>query len=146
MRRWLLVIPALLVAVPVLLWATLRVSTRLPDPLAAPDPGGLLKDVTLVVPGVGRAEHRSLVIDGDRIAGIAPAIPGEDPLRGAYAFPGLVDAHVHLPGIALGDEVPLHAFLYLAHGITAVRNMTRAATRRSAPWKESPAVPSPVHG
>ena len=132
MRRWLPLILAVLVAVPVLLWATLRVSTRLPKPLVPPDPGGLLKDVTLVVPGLGRAEHQSVVIDGDRIAGIAPAIPGEDPFRGTYALPGLIDAHVHFPSIALGDEVPLHAFLYLAHGVTTVRNMGDARGHASS--------------
>ena len=123
MRRWLLFLGAILIGIPALLWATVAVSTRLPDPLAPPEPGGLLHDVTLVVPGLGRVEGKSVVIDGDRIAGIAPAIPGEAPYRGAYAFPGLVDAHVHFPGIALADEVPLHAFLYLAHGVTTVRNL-----------------------
>ncbi len=123
MRRWFFILAIVLLGVPALFWLVVAVSTRLPAPLVQPEPGGLLKDVTLVVPGAGREEHRSVVISGDRITGIAPAIPGEDPFRGAYAFPGLVDTHVHFPDLALTEEVPLHAFLYLAHGVTTVRNL-----------------------
>ena len=123
MRRWLLVLAIVFLGIPALLFGVVALSVRLPAPLEPPTPGGLLKDVTLVIPGLGRAEHRSVMITGDRIAGVAPAIPGDGPFRGAYAFPGLIDSHVHFPDLALGDEVPLHAFLYLAHGVTTVRNL-----------------------
>jgi imidazolonepropionase-like amidohydrolase len=123
MRRWLLVLAIVLLGVPALLFGVVALSVRLPAPLEPPEPGGLLEDVTLVIPGLGRAEHRNVVIMGDRIASITPALPGDGPFKGAFAFPGLIDSHVHFPDLALGDEVPLHAFLYLAHGVTTVRNL-----------------------
>lgn len=83
----------------------------------------MLDDVTLVVPGTSRRPHRRLVIEGDRLADISPAQPGSDPDGHLFALPGLVDAHVHFPSLDLGDEVPLYAFLALAHGVTSVRSL-----------------------
>ena len=53
-----------------------------------------------------------------RIAAIDEAAAGP---AGPFVLPGLIDAHVHSP-ILPGDE-PLHAVLYLLHGVTAVRNL-----------------------
>jgi imidazolonepropionase-like amidohydrolase len=112
-----------LIAVLIFLWTVLRVSTRLPTPLAASPPGGTLEIVTLVVPGGERLEAVSVRIEGDRTAEVGPPIPGEGPFRGAYVFPGLFDVHVHFPPIELGDEVALNAFLYLLHGVSTVRSL-----------------------
>ena len=96
---------------------------RLPPPLPASGRGALLSRVTIVVPGEGRLAERSIIIRGGAIAGILPAVAREaDPLAGAYALPGLVDAHVHLPPRGLPGQTALHAFLFLRHGVTAVRS------------------------
>ncbi len=65
---------------------------------------------------------QSVLIEGDRIARIAPAaeLPAPEGAivvqgRGRYLLPGLIDAHVHI-----WDEAELSA--YLASGVTMVRN------------------------
>jgi len=136
-RRWWWTLLALSSGLLLVAGGLFWTSTRLPDPLVPPEAGGLLHDVTLVVPGVGRATHRSVAIEGDRIARIAPAIRGGGAYRGAFAFPGLVDAHVHFPALGLADEVPLHAFLYLAHGVTTVRNLGEARGGASGRAKDA---------
>jgi imidazolonepropionase-like amidohydrolase len=67
-------------------------------------------------------KDQSVLIEGDRIARIAPAadLPAPEgavvvPGRGRYLLPGLIDAHVHV-----WDEAELSA--YLASGVTTVRN------------------------
>ncbi|MGH7823400.1 MAG: amidohydrolase family protein, partial [Candidatus Binatia bacterium] len=53
---------------------------------------------------------------GDPVLGADPAFAG------AYVLPGLVDMHVHHPpGMAVLDT-QLFALLFLAHGVTAVRD------------------------
>jgi imidazolonepropionase-like amidohydrolase len=98
-------------------------SLRPPPPLAAPRQGLRLSDVTLIEPGVARAERRSLRVAGDRIEAIEAARedPG-DPFRGAFVLPGLVDLHVHFPPAAIPGQTELFALLFLRHGVTAVRD------------------------
>jgi imidazolonepropionase-like amidohydrolase len=56
---------------------------------------------------------------------------------GGYILPGLVDMHVHFPVAALPGEIQLYGLLFLAHGVTAVRDAgsidrsTLALRRRS---------------
>jgi len=96
---------------------------RLPPPLPGAARSALLSRVTIVVPGEARLAGRSIVIRGGKIISILPAVAREsDPLAGAYALPGLVDAHVHLPPRGLPGQTALHAFLFLRHGVTAVRS------------------------
>lgn len=96
---------------------------RLPPPLPASKRGALLSRVTIVVPGEARVAERSIIIRGGKIANILPAVAREsDALAGAYALPGLVDAHVHLPPRGLPGQTALHAFLFLRHGVTALRS------------------------
>jgi imidazolonepropionase-like amidohydrolase len=94
-----------------------------PPPLAPPRQGVALSDVTLIEPGVGRAEHRQLRVEGDRIAGIDAAAddPG-DAFRGAFVLPGLNDLHVHFPPSAIPAQTELFALLFLRHGVLAVRD------------------------
>lgn len=93
-----------------------------PAPLALPERGVTLHDVTLIEPGSSRLEHRSLRVEGAEIAAVEAAQPGGDPFRGMYVLPGLTDMHVHFPPSALPGSTELFAFLFLYHGITAIRD------------------------
>ena len=105
-----------------------------PPPLALPEPGAVLHDVTLIEPGRSRIDHRRLVVAGNTIATIQPALPGGDnPFSGMYVLPGLADLHVHFPPSALPGQTDLFALLYLAHGITAARDTGDADGTASDP-------------
>ena len=109
----------LLVACGVVAYRTLQP----PAPLALPERGAVLHDVTVIEPGRDRIDHRRLVVTGDKITAIQPALPGGDnPFAGMYVLPGLADLHVHFPPSALPGQTELFAFLYLYHGITAARD------------------------
>jgi imidazolonepropionase-like amidohydrolase len=98
---------------------------------AAPPAGGddrvAYVDVRVVDPETGRVRPGlTVVTDGDRIAAVGPTAevvvpPGAVRVegRGRYLAPGLADMHVHLH---FAEELPL----YLARGITTVRNMRGA--------------------
>ncbi len=76
--------------------------------------------ITMASPAV--IENATVVVDGDRIVAVGSA--GEVELAervlridtGGYLMPGLADMHVHVNS----EE---HLWLYLANGITTVRNM-----------------------
>ncbi len=77
------------------------------------------------------ARDQSVVVDGERIATVAPSAE-VDPGRcaqvvdgaGRYLIPGLWDAHVHSAA-----SVGWHFPLYIAYGITSVRNMHTGVDR-----------------
>lgn len=111
-----------------------------PPPLALPERGGVLHDVTLIEPGRSRIDHRRLVVAGNTIATIQPALPGGDnPFSGMYVLPGLADLHVHFPPSVLPGQTELFALLYLAHGITAARDAGDADGRASDPARSGAA-------
>lgn len=86
--------------------------------IPVPAQGGVLAGVTVVNPGGERAECRTLVISGDRIARLEPAHPAGGSLyAGMYVLPGLIDMHVHV-GPPMRD---LMSLLFLAHGVTTIR-------------------------
>ena len=95
-----------------------------PPRLAVPSQGLILADVTLVNPGRERLEGRTLSVFGGRIGRIAPHAAGEvsGPWAGATVLPGLVDLHVHHPPAWALGERELFASLFLAHGVTTVRD------------------------
>ena len=75
---------------------------------------------------VTRLRNYTVLVRSDRIAAVAPsdsiALPPDVirvEARGQFVIPGLVDAHVHLLGQAAVNDLPL----YLANGVTTVRNM-----------------------
>lgn len=113
-----------LVAALVAAGVALFVILRPPAPLALPERGATLADVTLIEPGHARAEHRRLVVGNDAtIAAVEAASPGaSDAYAGMYVLPGLADLHVHFPPSSLPGHTELFAFLYLMHGITAARD------------------------
>jgi cytosine/adenosine deaminase-related metal-dependent hydrolase len=105
-------------------WLGLRV--LLPPALPTPARASLvISGVTVINPGIGRYEDQSIVVRDGRIASVRPRDAGDPaPLcDGCFAVPGLIDAHVHTPPrIAIGNQ-ELFALLYLANGVTTVRDV-----------------------
>lgn len=100
-------------------------STPPPAPVVALQPGDLaITDVTVVPMATpGEVAHQTVVVRGDRIVAIAPAASLAVPStvktidgKGRWLMPGLTDMHVHMWSDA---DFPL----YLASGVTLVRNM-----------------------
>ena len=91
----------------------------------SPQSDVVISGVTVINPGVERLSDHTIVVRDGLISEVRPRTP-EDPepiCQGCYAMPGLIDAHVHTPPrIALGNQA-LFALLYLAHGVTTVRDV-----------------------
>jgi cytosine/adenosine deaminase-related metal-dependent hydrolase len=104
-----------------------------PPPLAAASDDFALRDVTVVNPGRERLAHATLVVQRGVIQSLAadagnghaadPAGSVAARLRGAYVLPGLVDMHAHLPPDNLLELSGYFLFLYLAHGVTSIRDV-----------------------
>jgi imidazolonepropionase-like amidohydrolase len=100
-------------------WTWLRAG----EPAVA-EPGATLAGLTVVNPGEGREPDRTIEVRGDRITRVSPApLPGaSEAYAGSFALPGLVDLHVHHPpALAIGQR-ELFDLLFLAHGVTTVRD------------------------
>ena len=94
-----------------------------PPAFEVPARGAVLSDVTVVEPGRKRLEHRTVRVEGGRIAAIDPAASGSGGLwSGRWVLPGLTDMHVHHPPDTLLGDVELFGMLFLAHGVTSVRD------------------------
>ncbi len=93
-----------------------------PPPLPLPPQGAVLNDVTVIQPGVSRAEHQRVVVEGGAIRSIEPATDDAGPWSEGFVLPGLVDMHVHFPPSTLPGQTELFAFLFLYHGVTTVRD------------------------
>ena len=83
-------------------------------------------DVVTMVPGQSVLRDQTVVIRQGRIAALGPraGTPVDEPVRtvdgrGLYLMPGLADLHVHLEHF----DDPSVLDLFLAHGVTTVRNM-----------------------
>ena len=102
----------------------------------APEPVTVFRDVNVVPMDRERVlPHRTVVVRGGRIAALLPAgaaVPaGARVVEGnglAWLIPGLADMHVHLLD---RDEL----LLYLANGITTVRNLH--GLPRHLAWRDS---------
>ena len=86
-------------------------------------------------------ENQTVIVEGDQIIAIGPAaevtVPdGAEVIEGngAYLMPGLADMHTHLTF----DSDPNSLLLYLAHGITTVRNLN--GIPQHFEWREQVAV------
>jgi len=94
-----------------------------PPHFEIPERGAVLENVTVVEPGRETLEHRTVRVEGGRIAAIDPAKSDSvGPYAGRFLLPGLVDMHVHHPPDTLLGDVELFGMLFLAHGVTAVRD------------------------
>ncbi|WP_323844510.1 amidohydrolase family protein [Microbulbifer magnicolonia] len=103
----------------------------------------LLKNFQLVDVETGRVQRdRLLLIEGDRIAAMLPAARrGEvsadrvEDLGGRYLIPGLWDMHVHFEGRDLLEDNALLFPVYLAYGITAVRDAASDLAPQVLAWR-----------
>ncbi len=96
---------------------------RSPD-LRASATGVALAGLTVVNPGEGREPGRTIAVHGDRITDLStgPLEGASDAYAGSFALPGLVDLHVHHPpALAIGQR-ELFDLLFLAYGVTSVRD------------------------
>lgn len=89
-----------------------------------PPRGITLHHVNLAEPGRPLRRDHSIRVEGRRIARVAPTPPGtpRDGFAGSFVTPGLVDLHVHHPPALAVGERRLFALLFLAHGVTTVRD------------------------
>jgi imidazolonepropionase-like amidohydrolase len=115
----LVLVAAAVVCVLLILWAY-----RLP-PLAVPEQSDLtLADLTVVNPGGSRIAHQTVRIAGGRIVAVegTPPAGADHRYAGMLVLPGLIDMHVHHPFASVPRDVRLVGMLYLAHGVTTVRD------------------------
>jgi imidazolonepropionase-like amidohydrolase len=94
-----------------------------------------VRGVTVIDPVAGRPRPGlSVLVRAGRIADVGPAdrvrVPGGVPVvdgTGKFLIPGLWDMHVHIqygfPGITKDELFPRLMALYLANGVTGVRDM-----------------------
>lgn len=84
---------------------------------------------------------RTVIVTGGRIVSVGDSSAGYQPARtldagGAFVMPGLWDNHVHFGGgAALVDENRNLLPLYLAHGITAVRDAAGDLSPSVLEWR-----------
>lgn len=116
---------ALVVLVIVLtsLWCLLQ-----PPALAVPQRTVfVVKDVTLINPGQNRRDHVDVAVDHGLIRAITPTTkttaPTDIRCDGCVALPGLIDMHAHMPPRAAIGNDRLFALLYLANGVTMIREV-----------------------
>ncbi|GAB3279350.1 amidohydrolase family protein [Parahaliea aestuarii] len=100
----------------------------------------LLTNVQVVDVEQGRLLQRDVLLEGGRIAGLrqpaAPAVAERTlDLGGRYLIPGLWDMHVHFEGTDLVEDNALLLPLYLAYGITAVRDASGSLAGTVLDWR-----------
>lgn len=98
---------------------------RPPGSVSAAAGDFVLADVTLIQPTVERTEHATLwVRDGTihRVRGKPDDSAAFPSLSGAYVLPGLVDMHAHLPPDTPLKLTGYYALLFVAHGVTTIRD------------------------
>ena len=86
-------------------------------------PGLILNNVTVVSPGLENMTQQQLTIIGNTINRIEKAQHNTGEFSGMFVLPGLTDMHVHLPTSQIPGQEELFAFLYLYHGVTAIRDV-----------------------
>jgi imidazolonepropionase-like amidohydrolase len=139
---------AVLASVALLLVAASLPSCTTPGSAAgAPDTVDVVvRDVTVIdVIDGKRLAHRDIALDGGRIVAITESAPGTGPKartrvdgRGKFAIPGLWDMHVHFGGGApLIEENRALLPLYVAHGITAVRDAAGDLSPSVYAWRDA---------
>ena len=96
-----------------------------PELVPPPRSDIVISGVTVIDPGAGRRTDQTIVVHDGRIFAVRPRAAGDPPpvCAGCYAVPGLIDAHVHTPPSLVPGNQRLFALLYLAYGVTSVRDM-----------------------
>ena len=106
-----------------------------------------LTGVTVVDVAAGTlTPGRTVVVTGDRIVAVADSAAGFSPTRtvdatGRFAMPGLWDMHVHFGGgeALIGENRDLLP-LYVAHGITTVRDAAGDLSPSVLEWRSAVAA------
>ncbi|HRX74505.1 MAG TPA: amidohydrolase family protein [Hyphomonas sp.] len=127
MKKWLLIMAGLIAALSVgLLAAVLALFP--PALVVAPSKDLVLSGVTIFNPGAARLEDQTIVVRAGEIVEVRPRDPSDpQPLcEDCIAMPGLIDAHVHTPPKSIVGNQALFSLLYLAHGVTSVRDTGEA--------------------
>lgn len=90
----------------------------------------VIAGVTILNPGRPAIPDQTILVREGRIAEIRASQPedGAALCRGCVAMPGLIDAHVHTPPQFLFGNQRLFALMYLAHGVTAVRDVGQSSS------------------
>ena len=107
-------------------------------PAPAIEASAAFVDVTVIGPGGREVPHQTVLVKGDQIVAVGavdatPVAAGTKSIAGAgkWLAPGLIDMHVHF-----NDE--RDALLYVANGVTTVRNMwggpPQLAWRKRSDW------------
>lgn len=112
------VVVLLVAAVGLFVWRR----ARLPVALSMPPQGAVLDGVTIVNPGDPPQPGQRVVVEGGRIVRIEASAAASGPYAGKYVLPGLTDMHVHMPLNMRMGQAELFGFLFLAHGVTTVRD------------------------
>lgn len=98
----------------------------LPPHIAPPPRSDLvITGVTIIHPGGGRAHDQTIIIRDGLISDIRDTNQTDPPpvCAGCFALPGLIDAHVHSPPAFVLANQDLFGLLYLAHGVTSIRDV-----------------------
>jgi imidazolonepropionase-like amidohydrolase len=84
-----------------------------------------LSGVTVVNPGRGHEEGRTVIVRDGAIRAIRQASAADLPPRfpGAFVLPGLIDLHTHLPADNPLKLTAHFALLHLAFGVTTIREV-----------------------
>lgn len=114
-----------ILATPVLMAAALLAMLLPPALPTPPRQTFTVRDVTLVNPGVDRRGHVDIKVSDGVIQAVTPTsgvqAPGDIVCPGCFALPGLIDMHAHLPPRAAIGNDRLFSLLFLANGVTMIR-------------------------
>jgi len=90
----------------------------------------IISGVTIINPSTTRLTDHSIVVKDGYIRDVRPrrASDPEPICDECYAVPGLIDVHVHTPPRIVSGNQQLFALLYLAHGVTTVRDVGESET------------------
>lgn len=100
----------------------------------------LLQNARVVDVEQGTVQSRDVLLEGGRISALLPpggtSVEGRRvDLAGRYLIPGLWDMHVHFEGPDLVEDNALLLPVYLAYGITAVRDASGSLARTVLDWR-----------
>ncbi|HYD49519.1 MAG TPA: amidohydrolase family protein [Terriglobales bacterium] len=150
--KWLLGIAAVLVLLAAAGGAVVWWQLRPLPPLAPATDEFALIDVTVINPHQSRADHQVVLVGDGEIRKITNVIDAAGDLRVEdyrrhYVLPGLIDLHTHLPPATALHLTDHSLLLYLAFGVTAIREVgdvdgsgVEAARRAQAQLYPSPRV------
>jgi hypothetical protein len=99
-----------------------------PPPSAEPVLEGSfrLAGVQVIEPGLRRLEDATIEVRGDELSSVRTGHRGDTSdlgeFRGMYVLPGLLDLHTHLPPDTALALTEVFGLLYIAHGVTLVRD------------------------